>query len=205
MHTDNAIIIAAPPDVVYRLASRVEEWPRLLPHYRRVVVRADSGQERLVEMAATRDGWPVWWLSVQMLDPVQQRIHYRHVRGITRGMIVTWTMAPHAGGVEVRIIHDFNPPWPTPLGAFVAQHIVGAQFVRVIADRTLRHIKRVAEASAAAGERPSDAAGERSSDEDPVSALGVAGTVAEGQSVGARMRRRCAPWRRLRPSGQGAL
>lgn len=197
MHTENAIVIAAPLDTVYRLGAQVEEWPRLLPHYRRVTVRADDGRERLVEMAATRDGWPVWWLSVQVLDSRQHRIRYRHVRGITRGMFVTWTMTPCEGGVDVRIIHDFHPPWPTPLGALVAQHVVGAQFVRVIADRTLRHIKRVAEA--AATDR------EHSADGEPAGSTGTPGTAIGTGTAGARIRRIIAPRRQPRLSDQGAM
>ena len=34
MHTVDTIAIASTPEVVYRLASDVERWPDILPHYR---------------------------------------------------------------------------------------------------------------------------------------------------------------------------
>jgi hypothetical protein len=41
-------------------------------------------------MAAHRDGFPVRWTARQRLEPAQHRIHFTHVRGISRGMEVTW-------------------------------------------------------------------------------------------------------------------
>jgi len=67
------------------------------------------------------------------------------VRGVTRGMTVEWTITPAPGGMLVRIAHDFEPPWPRPLGPLVARYIVGDLFVHNIAGKTLRQIKRVAE------------------------------------------------------------
>ncbi len=156
VHTENSIVIHAPIAEVFKLGACIEDWPRLLPHYRWVTVLRNEGDARLVNMAASRDGIPVSWVSLQRADAEQKRIYYRHVRGITRGMTVEWSIEQRADGVQVRIVHDFNPPWPAPLGPIIARYIVGQLFVHAIAGRTLRGIKRLAErgtavASAAAG------------------------------------------------------
>ncbi len=147
MHTENHITIDAPVARIYELAARMERWPALLPHYRWVTILRDEGAWRLAEMAASRDGFPVKWVSIQRLDPDQRRIYFHHVRGISRGMEVEWRLEPAEGGVLVSIGHDFDPPWPRPLGPLFARHVVCNLFVHDIAGKTLRHIKHIAEAS----------------------------------------------------------
>jgi uncharacterized membrane protein len=150
VHTEDSIVIQAPVTEVFKLGARVEDWPHLLPHYRSVTVLRNEGEMRLVNMSASRDGVPVSWLSLQHADSEKQRIYYRHVRGITRGMTVEWSIEQRPDGVHVRIVHDFNPPWPTPLGPVIARYIVGQLFVHAIAGKTLRRIKGLAEGQAAA-------------------------------------------------------
>ena len=145
MHTENCIIVDAPAARIYELGARIEDWPTILPHYRWVHILRDEGTRRLAAMAATRTGLPVTWAAIQELDPAHHVIRYRHVRGVTRGMTVEWTITPAPGGMLVRIAHDFEPPWPRPLGPLVARYIVGDLFVHNIAGKTLRQIKRVAE------------------------------------------------------------
>ena len=145
MHTENCIIVNAPAARIYELGARIEDWPTILPHYRRVHILRDEGARRLAEMAATRDGIPVTWAAIQELDPAHHVIRYRHVRGVTRGMTVEWTITPAPDGMRVRIAHDFAPPWPRLLGPLVARYVVGDLFVRNIAGKTLRQIKRIAE------------------------------------------------------------
>jgi len=149
MQTENRITIDAPAARIYDLAAHIERWPRILPHYRYVTLLRDEGQTRLAEMAASRDGFPVTWVSIEELFPERHGIRFRHVRGITRGMDVAWIIepAPHgAAGTLVRIVHVFDPPWPRPLGPLVARYIVGGFFVHDIANKTLRRIKELAEA-----------------------------------------------------------
>lgn len=151
MHTENAIVIHAPASRIYQLGARIEFWPEILPHYRWVAILRDEGRWRLAEMAATRDGFPVKWTSIQELDPARHRMRFRHVRGISRGMEVEWSIEPaREGGMLVRILHDFDPPWPRPLGPLVARHIVCDAFVHNIAGKTLLRLKSLAE-----GDQPS--------------------------------------------------
>lgn len=153
----------ADPDVIFGLAAAVEDWPTILPHYRRVRVLRERGPRRLVEMAAERDGFPVRWTAIQEVQAAERRIAFRHVRGVTRGMDVAWTLTPTAGGVDVAIWHAFNPPWPLVPDALV-RVAIGELFVENIATKTLRRIKELAEgraASEANGQAPAPLAGVR--------------------------------------------
>lgn len=146
MFTEDHITINAAPERIFALAARVEDWPEILPHYRWVTVLRDDGERRLVEMAASRDGFPVKWAAIQELEPARQAIHFRHVRGVTRGMIVQWSIEPGVHGASVGIAHRFEPNWPRPLGPLIARYVVGELFVHNVAGKTLRQIKRLAEA-----------------------------------------------------------
>lgn len=152
MHTENSVVVHASADHIYTLGARVEDWPHILPHYRWVTILRDEGAWRLVEMAASRDGFPVKWVSIQEVDPVRRSIRYRHVRGVTRGMQVEWIIDAIGDLTRVRIVHDFDPPWPRPLGPFIAHYVVGVLFVHNVAAKTLRRLKALAESGAPAVE-----------------------------------------------------
>ena len=149
MHTENAVFMRADTETIFALARAVEDWPRLLPHYRWVKILDDEGSWRIVEMSAWRGRIPVRWTAEQRCFPDEPRITFRHVGGVTTGMDVVWEFSPREGGVDVRIIHDLDLRWPV-IGRFVAQRIIGPLFVSYIADRTLRRIKEIAEAQSRA-------------------------------------------------------
>ncbi len=162
MHTETVARITGSADAVFAYAARVEDWPRLLPHYRGVRVIAAGPGWRIVEMRARRGRIPVWWWARQVVLPDQRRICYTHVRGITRGMEVEWRITPANGTVLVTIAHDLALRWPL-IGRAVADRIIGPVFVEPIAGTTLRRIKWLVEQ------------GPRSSPEDV--ALRAGGTV----------------------------
>ncbi len=148
--------VRAEAQAIYRLAAAVEDWPRILPHYRfvRVLDVAAPGR-RTVEMAARRDvvgrlGFPLRWTAVQTLEPEVPHISFEHVAGATRGMRVAWTFGePVDGAVRVTIRHIFEPAWPVPAG--LVRLIVGEYFVNGVARRTLRTIAALAEAERPGG------------------------------------------------------
>ena len=153
METRNQIVMRADPDVIFRLAGEVEFWPAILPHYRSVRVLRRLGNKRLVYMAASRDGFPVSWTSIQWLDPAARRIVFRHVKGVSRGMDVEWRITPRAdGAVDVTIEHWLTLGWPV-LGRFAAERVIGPHFVEPIAGKTLRRIKEIAEGGSLSGRR----------------------------------------------------
>lgn len=144
MHTENRIDIHGDIDRIFTTAAAVEEWPRLLPHYRWVKILSGNSTDRLVEMAAHRNGFPVHWTAHQRLDPERHQIHFTHVRGISRGMEVTWFLETAGPLVHVRIVHDLTLRWPL-IGPWFADRIIGQLFVSNIATKTLRTIKQYIE------------------------------------------------------------
>src|SRR5579859_5397634 len=132
MDTSISREIRADPLVIFELAADVQNWPRILPHYRWVhVVRTEGDNQTAVETTL----------------PADRRIEFEHVGGITRGMHVAWTIEPttEQSIVLVRIRHVFDPHWPVP--HFLVRLIVGEFFVNGVARRTLRCIADLAEAS----------------------------------------------------------
>ena len=146
MRTSTSVLMHAPVERIYPLAAEVERWPELLPHYRWVTLleRDASGRRKLVEMAARRGWIPVSWQAVQQLDPETPAIHFRHVRGITTGMAVTWRFEPDAGATRVTIDHRLDLSWPL-VGHAIADYVIGPHFVHHIAGLTLAQIKRLVE------------------------------------------------------------
>jgi ribosome-associated toxin RatA of RatAB toxin-antitoxin module len=147
METVNVTVMECPDWLAFDLASRVERWPALLPHYRWVRFRRSDGDGGgLVEMAARRQfgalAWPVWWMSEMAVDRSAPAVRYRHVAGITRGMEVLWSFEPATGGTRVSIVHRWERP---RVGRWAAGRVVGPHFVRHIAGETLRWLKREAE------------------------------------------------------------
>ncbi len=153
MRTVDRITIKASPSLVWPYAANIESWPVWLSHYRAVTrqsgVQGGAGE---VTMAAYRPfgplGWPTWWRSAMTTDPVQHRITYRHIGGVTTGMDVLWTIEPTAEGwSNVTIVHEWQGPrWPL-IGRFAADRIIGPVFVSGIAQRTLAGLARAAEGS----------------------------------------------------------
>ncbi|HEX5147996.1 MAG TPA: SRPBCC family protein [Candidatus Limnocylindrales bacterium] len=156
MRSTIGIEIAAPPDIVFRLARRVEAWENLLPHYARsrVLERRTDG-DLVVEFVARRPliavlgvGLPVAWRARTWNEPGSLRLRFVHVAGATRGMDVTWRIEATPTGCRASIEHDFRPRMP----GFAA--FVDRWFARPIAGRTLATFKALAETVVDAPERP---------------------------------------------------
>jgi hypothetical protein len=148
---DQALIHGTLADVWTR-ASDVERWPAILPHYRwvRLLERRPGGG--IVEMSANRPfgplDWPTWWVSEMWLEPARHVVRYRHIRGITTGMDVAWTLRETAAGIDVTIVHEWGgPPWPL-IRRPAAEWVIGPVFVHGIASRTLAGIKQAVEEKA---------------------------------------------------------
>jgi aromatase len=151
LHTLNQVEMDALPQVVFRLAGAVEDWPGLLDHYRYVSVLSGPRVavpecERVVKMGASHLHIPVSWTAKQTLDTKAQEVRYEHIEGVTTGMKVVWRMRAAERGTMVTIDHALSSPrwWlRNPLSSF----ILGRVFVAAIADKTLRGIKQEAEST----------------------------------------------------------
>ena len=145
MHTETAVRIRGDANTAFDYASRVERWPDWLPHYRSVRIVDVRRSMRLVEMKARRGPIPVWWWARQVCSPEERRIRYTHVRGVTRGMEVEWTLRLEpSGDLVITVVHDLDLRWPL-VGGLVARRIIGPLFVEPIVGRTLRRIKELVE------------------------------------------------------------
>jgi len=143
--------IAAPTDRVFQAARDVERWPDILPHYRVVRILERGAGRDVVEMSANRPfglfQWPTWWTSEMRVDPDRREVRYRHIRGITRGMDVTWRIAPDGTGSHVSIVHEWDGPrWPL-ISTVAADWVIGPVFIHGIASRTLAGIARHVEST----------------------------------------------------------
>jgi ribosome-associated toxin RatA of RatAB toxin-antitoxin module len=98
MHSTIAIDVAAPPDLIFRLARDVARWEVLLPHYARSRTRDRRADGSLVvDFVARRPllavlgiGLPVTWRSRTWNEPATRRLRFAHIAGATKGMDVTW-------------------------------------------------------------------------------------------------------------------
>ncbi len=151
MLTVDEQVCEAAPDVCFQVAADVEEWPRILSHYRWVRFRRkDSFATGLVEMAAWRPfgvfRYPTWWASEMTHDEDKRIVRYRHVQGVTAGMDVIWSVAPIGDDrALLRIVHEWDgPPWPL-IGALAAEWVIGPGFIHHIAQRTLAGVAAEAE------------------------------------------------------------
>ena len=157
MYTIDEIDVRAPVEACFHAGADVEQWPRILPHYRWVRFQDKRGfGTGRVEMAARREfgplPYPVWWVSEMTVDETRPVVLYRHVDGITTGMDVEWSF--HRTDEEttrIRIAHDWKggPAWPLPgsLRRVVASAVIGPIFIHNVAGRTLLGIKRHVENS----------------------------------------------------------
>jgi ribosome-associated toxin RatA of RatAB toxin-antitoxin module len=149
MRTVDRLAMRATPASVFEAASNVEQWPALLPHYRWVRMLERRAGGGVVEMAAWRPfgpvGYPTWWVSEMWTDPARATVRYRHIRGITAGMDVEWSIIPTTEGSNVTIVHEWNGPgWPL-VGRPAAELVIGPVFIHGIASRTLAGIRRAVE------------------------------------------------------------
>jgi ribosome-associated toxin RatA of RatAB toxin-antitoxin module len=148
------IRIGATPREVFELAHDVSRWAELLPHYVASTIQGRAGDRVLARMIALRRlgpiALPVVWRAAcrpDTTDPTDLRLHFHHVRGVTRGMVVTWHIRPagDAGDeADVQIVHEFRRPLPV-IGPDVLPRFVDRAFTRPIAGRTLAEFKRLAE------------------------------------------------------------
>ena len=157
MRSSIGIDVAAPAELVFRLARDVERWPDLLPHYSsaRRLAEPDAGGRLFVAFVARRPlvpmlglGLPVAWRSLTWSEEATRRLHFAHRGGATNGMQVTWRIEDRPeGGCRVKIDHDFRPRVPGWAG------FVDRLFTRPIAGRTLATFRSLAEAIARDDER----------------------------------------------------
>ena len=140
-----SIEIGATPATIFGYAAATERWPLILPHYRYVRVLADRGEQRVVEMAAWCDVFPLRWVAEQTNDAQRPHIAFHHVAGPTRGMDVQWQFATNGRRTRVTIEHRLEFAFPVA-ARWLGEHFVAGYCIETVANRTLRRMKLCAEA-----------------------------------------------------------
>lgn len=117
-HTDNAVVIAAPMDVVWDVTNDVASWPSLFSEYASVEIlerRGDTVKFRLT-MHPDEQG-RVWnWVSERTMNPRTRTVNARRVEpGPFEYMYIRWTYREVDGGVEMRWVQDFAMRPDAPL------------------------------------------------------------------------------------------
>jgi ribosome-associated toxin RatA of RatAB toxin-antitoxin module len=136
--------IGASPRDLFDLVSDLSSWERLLPHYRYVrILHQEDGVTRAA-MSARRGKIPVFWEALQTRDAEALTIRFRHVRGITRGMDVVWSLTPERGGTRASVRHDLEFRVPL-VGEWLAERVIARQFIEPIVAKTLGCFRAVAE------------------------------------------------------------
>lgn len=144
MHTVHEATIRAAPEQIWDVVAAVERWPVLDRAYRWCRILERSPKRIVFEMAGLIRGFPARWTATLERFPDQHRILFSHIRGLTTGMQVEWTLTPSAEGVHVVLTHDLYLRWPV-IGRLASDLVIGPLFIDWIATRTLRQIKRVTE------------------------------------------------------------
>ncbi len=147
MHSEMGIAIWGDIGRVWALASALESWAQILPHYRyvRVVEALHEPERAILDMSAWRGRIPLRWRSLVELLPDEHRILFQHIGGAARGMIVEWRIVADGGLVRATIRHDLDSRYPI-LRSRLGEYILGHQVIDYVAGRTLRRIKELVEA-----------------------------------------------------------
>src|SRR5437763_15243943 len=139
MQQTNSISMQASRAKIFECAANLENWLKILMHYRYIKYLERDGDRNVVIMAATRSGIPISWTSEQIIDREKTEVRFHHLKAFTKGMFVVWTFKETPAGVLVEIAHDLS--FRVRALAPVMEAIIGDFFIGHVANRTLRCMK----------------------------------------------------------------
>lgn len=117
-HTDNAVVIDAPMDLVWRMTNDVTTWPTLFSEYSAAEVLKTEGDTvwfRLT-MHPDADGNEWSWVSERTTSEATRTVRARRVEpGWFDHMDILWSYRQTAAGVEMRWVQDFAMRPDAPL------------------------------------------------------------------------------------------
>jgi ribosome-associated toxin RatA of RatAB toxin-antitoxin module len=144
MRSTASIWIQAPPARVYDLVSDLGRWQEYLPHYRYVRILERRNGTTRAAMSARRGRVPVFWEAEQTADREAGTIRFHHVRGVTRGMEVVWSLIPERGGTRAQVHHELRFGVPV-IGEWLAERVIAREFIEPIVAKTLARFRELAE------------------------------------------------------------
>jgi aromatase len=110
-HTDNAIVIDAPFDVVWEMTNDVPGWPRLFSEYAVAEVLHRDGDTVRFRLALHPDeNGTVWsWVSERTVDRQDHTVRAHRVEtGVFKYMSLFWEYTETPEGVRLRWVQDFE-------------------------------------------------------------------------------------------------
>ncbi len=144
--TDNAVVIAAPFDLLWDMTNDIESWPTLFSEYAKAEVlsrTSDSVTFRLTTRKPVRS-----WVSERVLDRKAGVVKARRLSGASgpfKYMRLRWEYQPVEGGVRLRWQQEFQMRVRLPfLDRWVASRINRHSV------EELTRIKRIVEQAAVA-------------------------------------------------------
>jgi aromatase len=110
-HTENAVVVAAPLDLVWDMTNDVPSWPSLFSEYAAAEIL--SQEDNLVRFRLTMhpdENGNAWsWVSERVLDPATRTVRARRVEtGFFEYMSIHWSYREVDEGVELRWVQDFH-------------------------------------------------------------------------------------------------
>ena len=110
--TDNAIVIAAPLDLVWEAMNDVERWPELFSEYASAEVLerdGDTSRFRLTTHPDPQHDGKIWsWVSERTADPAAYRSRSHRIEtGPFEYMNIDWSFDAVEGGTEMRWRQQF--------------------------------------------------------------------------------------------------
>ncbi|MDG4820756.1 SRPBCC family protein [Asanoa sp. WMMD1127] len=110
-HTDNAVVIDAPMDLVWDMTNDVESWPELFSEYAaaEILEREDATIRFRLTMHPDEEGRVWTWVSERTPDPLTRTVRAHRVEtGPFEYMNIFWEYAPEGAGVRMRWVQDFH-------------------------------------------------------------------------------------------------
>ncbi|WP_031172333.1 SRPBCC family protein [Streptosporangium roseum] len=117
-HTDNAIVIKAPMELVWDMTNDVASWPQLFSEYAAAEILERGGDTVTFRLTMHPDEeGRVWsWVSERTADPVKREVRAHRIEtGPFEFMNIYWEYREVEDGVRMRWVQDFHmkPQAPT--------------------------------------------------------------------------------------------
>nr|WP_203732785.1 SRPBCC family protein [Streptomyces sp. SID12501] len=109
-HTENAITVDAPLDLVWDITNDIENWPRLFTEYSSLEVLSREGDTTAFRLTMfPDDNGKVWsWVSERTVNRVTRTVRARRVEtGPFAHMNILWEYTELPGGTQMRWTQDF--------------------------------------------------------------------------------------------------
>ncbi|MEV4188192.1 SRPBCC family protein [Streptosporangium canum] len=110
-HTDNAIVIKAPMELVWDMTNDVASWPQLFSEYAAAEILERGGDTVTFRLTMHPDEeGRVWsWVSERTADPVKREVRAHRIEtGPFEFMNIYWEYREVEDGVRMRWVQDFH-------------------------------------------------------------------------------------------------